>query len=377
MNSYKNRISRLCEWMTENRVDTVVIEDAEERRNSALRYFSGMPSDSVLFIFADKSSILLPWDMILAEKLASTDIVRSYSDYERSPVKALGEIFREKGGIRRAELFSATPHLLYKELAAEAPGVEFVCRGDGVSEFVTDMRAVKDAEEIAIYREAAGLTDRLIKELCGALQGGRVTTELDAAMLIERASRELGAEGPGFETIAAGPERSWGIHAFPAFSAGPIGGTASGQTGGLSIIDCGLRYKGYVTDITLTVCSGKLNPLQEKMVSLVEKAAETAAEACVPGSESADAAAAVDQLFKEHGMQMPHSLGHGIGLDVHEKPYLKNHPVYRKPLLPGMVFTIEPGLYDAAAGGVRLEDDYLMTESGAVRLTSSRIMYLR
>ena len=74
---------------------------------------------------------------------------------------------------------------------------------------------------------------------------------------------------------------------------------------------------------------------------------------------------------------MPHSLGHGIGLDVHEAPVLKNHPLYDKPLQPGMIFTIEPGLYDAEAGGVRLESDDIMTEKGAEALTSSRILMLR
>ena len=148
--------------------------------------------------------------------------------------------------------------------------------------------------------------------------------------------------------------------------------------GGLSIIDCGLKVEGYATDITLTVCRGELTDKQHQMVELVAEAHSIGAQAGKLSQVSGSAvAAAVDEYFAASGWSMPHSLGHGIGLDVHEAPTLKAHPAYDKPLLPGMIFTIEPGLYDAEAGGVRLENDYLMTEKGAEPLTSSRILMLR
>jgi Xaa-Pro dipeptidase len=86
-------------------------------------------------------------------------------------------------------------------------------------------------------------------------------------------------------------------------------------------------------------------------------------------------AAAVDALFDRAGWKMPHALGHGIGLDVHEAPLVRNQDGNREPeLLPGMVFTIEPGLYHLAHGGVRWENDVLMTEAGAQVLTRAKII---
>jgi Xaa-Pro dipeptidase len=149
-------------------------------------------------------------------------------------------------------------------------------------------------------------------------------------------------------------------------------------SGGLSILDCGLRYQGYCTDITMTICGGSLSDRQQQMVELVAGAHALGAETAKQSNASGKSIAlAVDEYFAEAGWTMPHSLGHGIGLDVHESPVLKNNELYSMPLKPGMIFTIEPGLYDAEEGGVRLENDYLMTESGAVPLTSSRILMLQ
>ena len=255
---------------------------------------------------------------------------------------------------------------------------DIICRADGLAEKLLDMRAIKDDAEIQLYRRAGKMTDKLIDAIEAGFRDESIKTEIDAAMLIEAEARRLGAEGSSFETLAAGPTRSWGIHCIPAYSAGDIGCTAPDGSGGLSIIDCGLKVDGYATDITLTVCRGELSDKQQQMVELVAKAHSIGAEAGKISEVSGRAvAAAVDEFFAASGWSMPHSLGHGIGLDVHEAPTLKNHELYDKPLKPGMIFTIEPGLYDAEAGGVRLENDYLMTDKGAAPLTSARILMLR
>jgi Xaa-Pro aminopeptidase len=373
---YPSRIDKLCSWMADEKIDAVVIEDAESRRDSSLAYLSGMPSDAVLIIFADGESVLLPWDEILAGKLASADKIIGYSEYERSYVKAVSQLCSEKLSSGRIELSSQTPHLLYSEIAGSLTGFEIVCRIDGLREKLLQMRAVKDENEIEIYREGGKLTNRMIDAICDGFKSGTIKTELDAALFIEAESRRLGAEGPSFETLAAGASRSWGIHAVPSYTAGPIGNFAQEASGGLSIIDCGLKYKGYCTDITLTICRGTLDNKQEEMVSLVQEAHKIAAEAAVSGIHAAKLARIVDEHFAVSGYAMPHGLGHGVGLDVHEEPGIKDKDLYDKPILPGMIFTIEPGLYNAVAGGVRLEDDFLMTENGAVALTSSRILRL-
>jgi Xaa-Pro dipeptidase len=112
------------------------------------------------------------------------------------------------------------------------------------------------------------------------------------------------------------------------------------------------------------------------MVSLVEKAAKLAIEMTVNGTETREIAAAVDKLFLKSKKHMPHGLGHGLGLDVHEYPFVRNHADLSWKLEPGMVFTLEPGLYDPIHGGCRLENDVLMTETGSEILTEARIIWL-
>ncbi len=362
--------------MADENIDAVVIEDSEGRRSANLAYLSGMPSDALLIIFKEGKSVLLPWDEILAGKMASAGEIIGYSEYERDPVKAVSGLCKDKLSAGRIELSSQTPHLLYIEISGGLPAFEIVCRTNGAAEKLLEMRAVKDETEIEIYREAGQMTNRMIDALCGGFKSGEIKTELDAALFIEAESRRLGAEGSSFETLAAGASRSWGIHAFPSYTAGSIGDTAVGSSGGLSIIDCGLKYKGYCTDITITVCRGTLSDKQERMVTLVQEAYDLASKAAESGISAAKLARKVDEHFAAGGYVMPHGLGHGVGLDVHESPGIKDKDIYDKPILPGMIFTIEPGLYDAKEGGTRLENDFLMTEGGAVPLTSSRILRL-
>ena len=138
----------------------------------------------------------------------------------------------------------------------------------------------------------------MIDALEAGFSSGDLKTEIDAAMLIEAESRRLGAEGPSFETLAAGPTRSWGIHCIPAYSSGPIGGTLE-TGGGLSIVDCGLKLDGYATDITMTVCRGKLSVKQEQMVELVKEAHGIAWKTAEPGIAAAGIAEAVDCFFQK------------------------------------------------------------------------------
>ncbi|MCX7949587.1 MAG: M24 family metallopeptidase, partial [Treponemataceae bacterium] len=179
-----------------------------------------------------------------------------------------------------------------------------------------------------------------------------------------------GCEGPGFEPLAAGPRRSWGIHAFPTFTAETFADP------GLSILDFGLSYQGYTTDVTLTIAREPLSPSQKRMISLVEKAYSLALSLIKPGVESRLVALAVDNFFEKNKKLMPHALGHGIGLEAHEGPALRSRADNEWVLHPGMIFTIEPGLYDPKQGGCRLENDILLTEQGPEVLTTARIIHL-
>ena len=156
-------------------------------------------------------------------------------------------------------------------------------RGDGIDAFLSKMRSLKDAAEIAALERAAAITDEVLdlveRELRSKPAGA--VREVDVAQLVEREALARGAEGTGFETLAAGPSRSWGIHAFPVYSAGPFGGP------GLSILDFGVKVDGYTTDVTATFARGPLAPDQERMLSLVQAAYDASVAAAKPGASPA------------------------------------------------------------------------------------------
>jgi Xaa-Pro aminopeptidase len=235
------------------------------------------------------------------------------------------------------------------------------------------VRALKDGEEIAALEKAARITDEIAlaaEELLrkASAQG---LTEIDMALFLEREALSRGAEGMGFETLAAGPTRSWGIHPFPASTRGAFG------RNGLSILDFGVKIDGYTSDVTLTFACGKLSNEQESMIGLVEQAYAAALETARPGVSPRDPARRADDILSAAGWRMPHALGHGIGLDAHERPLLHVQGSGADPALsPGMVFTLEPGLYHPEHGGVRWENDVLMTEAGPKVLTAAKIIRL-
>jgi Xaa-Pro dipeptidase len=246
---------------------------------------------------------------------------------------------------------------------------DIMCRDTGLHGELEKLRAVKDEEEIRIYRAAAEITNHVITQVEKNVRSGKIRTEADAALYIEAACRKQGCEGTGFTTLAAGPERSFGIHAFPPYTAAPFAGQ------GLSILDFGLKYAGYTTDVTLTFARDP-SPAQERLLSLTEKAYKLALSLINNGTGTREIAEAVDYFFRKSKKTMPHALGHGIGLEEHEGPAIRSRGDNTWVLSPGMIFTMEPGLYDPIHGGCRLENDILLGNSGAEVLTHAAIIRL-
>ncbi|HWP67822.1 MAG TPA: Xaa-Pro peptidase family protein, partial [Rectinemataceae bacterium] len=295
-----------------------------------------------------------------------------YTSFGRKPETAMRAALAELSvpAGHKVELPAATPYPVYIDHVAALDEWDLVCESNGIDAALLAMRALKDGGELAIYERVSELTDRLMDRIEEGVRKGRLTTELDVALFIEKEARSAGAEGTGFETIAAGPARSFGIHAFPGYGAGPFG------TRGLSILDFGIVLDGYTSDVTMSFVRGPLSPEQDRMIELVKKAYDIGVEACRPGAAVRDVATLVDEHFAAAGFSMPHALGHGIGLEAHEAPGLNLREGNDAILKPGMIVTIEPGLYSPEFGGVRLENDVLITENGHKVLTSSRIVEL-
>jgi len=372
MSSFQKRREIIYDWMAQDGIALVMIEDSEGQRNNAVRWLSGQPGDALLFLSADRRSLLVPWDINMAMLYAEADAMLPYKEFDRLPAKAL------KGAIERLsipkgskiEIPDATPYPKFLRFVEEITDFDVICRKGGVWEEIEKRRAIKDESEIKIYKKIAALTDELINLLEKQICAGKLKTEIDVALFIESESRKRGCDGTGFDTIAAGPGRSFGIHAFPTYTGGIFGGA------GLSILDFGLKFAGYTSDVTLTFVGEPLSKTQEKMLSLVEKAYKLAVSMVKPGETGRNIGLAVDTYFGRYRKIMPHGLGHGIGLQAHEAPSLSSRSDNEWILEPGMIFTIEPGLYDPVQGGCRLENDILITETGGEVLTGSRIVRL-
>jgi Xaa-Pro dipeptidase len=357
--------------MAQEDIGLVMLEDTETRRDQNVRWLTGHPGDALLFLSLDRNAALVAWDINLAKLYASHSpvTIASYNDFDRQPKKAITSVAKKLGVPTGAkiEIPSVTPYPVFLDYVGELTNYDIICRENGAAVELTKFRAVKDEEEIAITRKAANITNELIDLLENNVRREKIKTEADAALLIEVEARKRGCEGTSFGTLAAGPQRSFGIHAFPGWTHSPFGGQ------GLSILDFGVKLDGYCTDVTMTFAR-ELDPKQEKLINLVEKAWKLALSMAHNGTQVKDIASAVDAFFAKSKKQMPHGLGHGVGLQEHEYPIVRNRSNNEWVLEPGMIFTIEPGLYDPVLGGCRLENDILMTETGAEVLTTSRIV---
>jgi Xaa-Pro dipeptidase len=372
MKNFEIRRDRLYDLMARENIALVMFEDAEGRRDPGVRWLTGQPGDALLFLTADRKSVLVPWDSNMARLYAQADHIIPYGEFDRQPVRALraaAEYCKIPFG-SRIEIPMNTPYLLFLKYVEEIGDLDVICRAGGIHDAVQELRAVKDEEEIRIYRKAVEITNGLIDLLETNIRSGTLKTEADAALFIEAEGRKQDCEGVGFETLAANPSRSFGIHAFPAYTGAPFLGQ------GFSILDFGLKYLGYSTDVTLTFARGRLSKAQEKTLELVEQAAGLALSLVKDGADPRAIAQAVDLYFGKNKRSMPHGLGHGIGLEAHETPFLRSRAESDMVLRPGMIFTIEPGLYDPLQGGCRLENDILLTEAGPEVLTASRIIRL-
>ncbi|MCQ2579773.1 MAG: Xaa-Pro peptidase family protein [Treponemataceae bacterium] len=369
---YQKRRAALATWMAQNSIGLVIIEDSENMRDPALRYFCGHPSDGVLGICVTGDAVLSPWDEHLAARKADADVIIPFTKFDRSPVQAaagIGAILQVPANTR-IEVPSRTSYPQFLRYIEAFSKNDVLCRENGVNQQIKRMRATKDDTEIDTIRKACKLTDEVINAIEEGLTAGKFTTESEIALFVEKAAHDNGCEGTGFGTLSAGPARSFYIHAFPGYTSGEFG------TQGLSILDFGLIYDGYTSDVTLTIARGTLEKKQNEMLETVQTVANQALALYKADIPVCEANRKADSIFQQINREMPHALGHGVGLEAHEWPSVRSSADVSQVFAPGMVVTLEPGLYDAKLGGCRLENDVLITETGNELLTNSRIIRL-
>jgi Xaa-Pro aminopeptidase len=226
-------------------------------------------------------------------------------------------------------------------------------------------RAVKDAFELAAIREAARRLNDVARLVPGFLQPGRA--ERDVAADIDQAMRRAGFERPAFETIVASGPQSALPHARPT--------DRRLQVGDAVVLDFGGVYDGYCVDLSRTACLGRPSVELARVHAAVLAAQEAAVASIRPGVQASAVDAAAREVLEGAGYAeaILHGTGHGLGLEVHEEPRLgRAQPGLPDPVLePGMVVTVEPGAYIAGLGGVRIEDDVVVTGEGREILTDA------
>lgn len=227
------------------------------------------------------------------------------------------------------------------------------------SGLVEELRTVKDPFEIDMIRRAGHLTAQVLAEIAPTIRAG--VRELDIAAELEYRMRLEGADGVAFETIVASGARGALPHA--RASSKPLVG------GELVIVDLGAILAGYVADMTRTFYLGNPGPRVRKLYNAVVESQRAAVEAVRPAVRAGDVDAAARRLLKRRGLAelFIHSTGHGVGLEVHERPRLGRNEKTR--LRPGFVITVEPGVYLEGFGGVRVEDTVLVGPQGPEILT--------
>lgn len=225
---------------------------------------------------------------------------------------------------------------------------------------VNHMRAVKDRDELKKIRHAIWIAEAAFKAMKRKIKVGM--TETDIAALLEFEMRRRGATGPSFPTIVAEGLNAALAHAQP--------GKRRVKKGSLILIDWGAISEHYCSDLTRVLFVGRIPPRYNELYQIVLDAQIKAIRAIAPGRRVCD----VDQAARDHivqagyGQRFGHGLGHGVGLDIHEPPRIKFG--YTDKLEPGMVVTVEPGIYLPGSGGIRIEDDVLVTSSGYEVLSS-------
>jgi Xaa-Pro aminopeptidase len=315
-------------------------------------YLTGFSGDSsVLFLGRER-------ELIISDGRFTTQLAQECPGLEahiRLPgeemIAALARIL-ETIGPRRVGLEATSWTIAeYESICEAAPTVSFL----GVKGRVEALRQIKDEDEIAAIREAVRFAERAFTMLRAGLRKGE--SEKDVADMLEGYLRRCGATGASFPPIVAVGARSALPHARPTST------TMIGQDD-FVLIDWGATGRPYKSDLTRVLVTGKVTSTFEAIYRTVLTAQERGIAAIRPGVKAHDVDAEARSVIEEAGFGrfFDHGLGHGLGMDIHEAPRLRK--VSNATLEPGMVITVEPGVYLPDWGGIRIEDDVLVTPNG-------------
>ena len=324
---------------------------------SNIRYLSGFSgSAGLLIVRAEPPDVFLTDFRYQSQVAGELDAAIEVRIESESMLKVARELLHGQGASRVAFEREQLTYRGWSEWSQiEGPALV------PVTEWVEEARAVKSSAEIDAIRGACRVADEAFESILAEVRPG--ITERELAARLDLSLVERGAERASFETIVAFGEHSALPHARP--------GSRQLRRGDMVLFDFGAVVDGYVSDMTRTVSCGDPPAKMRDVYAIVLEAQRTALGGIQAGMSGPEADGLARQVIDAagYGPRFGHSLGHGIGLEVHEAPRLSKKSEDR--LAPGMTITIEPGIYLEGIAGVRIEDDALITDAGLEALTAS------
>lgn len=361
--AYSKRFAAIQEWLRQsNRAAALVTAPV------SMKYLTGWSNPSKRFsglvIPASGEPVMIVPTLEMGEaRHSAVPTLKNWNDGE-NPFAVLAGVLTAAGAQGRpiAVEKEALTLLVYERMAAGlgvTPGALLDQVGD-LTPVISAMRESKSEAELAFMQRAADILNPALDAAVKAIKPG--VTEKQLAAILEEAMNQAGAEGVAFDThVLFGPT-----------AALPHGSTGDQvlQAGQVVLMDFGAVVQGYRSDITRTVCCGDWPGEMARVYDTVLAANQAAIAAVKPGVPLGEIDRAARRVIEEagYGEYFIHRTGHGLGLEVHEEPYVVSGN--EKLLQPGHVVTIEPGIYLPGVGGVRIEDDVVVTETGCRVLTS-------
>lgn len=346
---------RVREILKELNLDALVITDPYN-----MRYVSGFRGGEGIIYISETQKVLITDSRYTeqAEKESDFTVVEENRAHNRGTI--LKECMEKEGKTEGFSMGYENTSLLCSQFdgLTEALPVENWVR---LNQKVNDLRMVKTEEELKYLARAEEIGDIAFEKILKILKPGM--TEMEVAVELEYLMKKEGAEDLSFNSIVASGVNSSMPHAIP--------GEKKLEEGDFITMDFGCKYKGYCSDMTRTVVLGKASEKQKEIYNTVLKAQLAALDAVKAGVTGKSVDKIARDIIAEagYGDCFGHGLGHGVGLFIHENPGLS--PSGETILEPGMIETVEPGIYVPGFGGVRIEDMVAVTEDGCKNFTHS------
>jgi Xaa-Pro aminopeptidase len=350
------RLAHLRAFLAERDVDVVVIN-----KEVNLHYFSGFRGDDTLLLVAKDRAILIT-DFRYMEQAAAQAPLFEIVEQQQGLLKKTAECIQKAGWKKIAFEGNALLYDDYSKLSALLTGSSFQTALN-----LSPLRVIKEDEELACIQKAVAISDAAFEDIVKFIRPGK--SENEVAARLETVMRSLGSERPAFTTIVASGVRGSLPH-----------GIATEKLivdGEFVTMDYGAVYKGYHSDITRTVCVGHADASHRALYDTVLQAQLLGVKLVQPGVSGKSMDKAVRDQLSAAGYEknFGHGLGHSLGLEIHEEPRLSPSSTCES-LAPGMLITVEPGVYLPGWGGLRIEDTVLITAAGGVPLTRSSKQFI-